>query len=136
MPGDYQSGNITEAERAQYDPLFLPGDIATEVEIPDPTSETQPDGETAATEAATVDDKDNKDEKKPAKETPKTLWGKFMDTKMVKWVKSNKIPAAIIGGLIFLILLFVIIILVKLGKSKKRRKKRKTRPYMGEIIKD
>ncbi len=134
--GDYQSGNITEAERAQYDPLFLPGDIATEVEIPDPTSETQPDGETAATEAATVDDKDNKDEKKPAKETPKTLWGKFMDTKMVKWVKSNKIPAAIIGGLIFLILLFVIIILVKLGKSKKRRKKRKTRPYMGEIIKD
>ncbi|MCR5617833.1 MAG: hypothetical protein K6F83_06060 [Clostridiales bacterium] len=132
--GDYQSGNITAAEKPQYDPLYLPGDIAEDIEVPDPATDGDDDGSPDGKDADGHDlveiDESKGEVKAPLKQE---LEGP------IKWIKKHVVASIIIGVLILLILIFVIALIVKLigrKRSKRRRKKSKTRPYMGEIIKD
>lgn len=131
--GDYQSGNITEAERAQYDPLFLPGDSPelpdTEEDKQTPESVEEQDGEKTAEEDVNVTIDESKDNvKDPIKEK----------SGIIRWIKKHVVASIIIGVLIALILVVVIIIIIKLinRKRRKKRRKSKTRPYIGEIIKE
>ena len=131
--GDYQSGNITEAERAQYDPLFLPGDSPelpdTEEDKQTPEGVEEQDGEKTAEEDVNVTIDESKDNvKDPIKEK----------SGIIRWIKKHVVASIIIGVLIALILVVIIIIIIKLinRKRRKKRRKSKTRPYIGEIIKE
>lgn len=135
--GDYQSGNITEAERAQYDPLYLPGDVA---KVEDPYEEVIPADDTDIPPKddkgsdKDVDDLVIDDSKDNVKDPIKT-----QAKGPLKWIKDHKVASIIIATLVVLIIIVLVIIIVKLinrKKRKKRRRKNQTRPYMGEIIKD
>ena len=135
--GDYQSGNITEAERAEYDPLFLPGDKVIEYEDladPEAPEEAVPE-ETEAEETGEVDLSISVSDD-PDKPSPKA---KKKYPKIVNWVLDNLIIAAVVAGLVLIIVILLIVILVRLTGSNKRKKKSKNRirrPYIGEVIRE
>lgn len=133
--GDYQSGNITAAERPEYDPLYLPGDIVGDLEVPDLVDDSgeQEEGGGGTDDEGNVSvviDESKSNIKDPIRK----------DSGLIKWIKANKLASGIIACLVGLILILVIILIVKIinsRKSRRRKRKGKTRrPYIGEVIKD
>lgn len=137
--GDYQSGNITEAERAVFDPLFLPSDAYNF--DPDepilPVEETEEEGYTGGGDSTTTESGEivSRDPMTilPKDETPKS--------ELVKWIEANLIVSGIIVALVVLILVLLFAIIVRLIRrnSRKRRKSSKNavrRPYIGEVIRE
>lgn len=133
--GDYQGTNITENERAEYDPLFLPGDSTTMKELPSQEEVTEEDVEEPtpaekgeANITITADDDDEENDKDDTK-LPKVL----------AWAKDNKLIASIIAGLTVIIIVLIVVIIARIGSKPKRKKRNKNavrRPYIGEYIRE
>lgn len=134
--GDYQYGNITEKEKAQYDPLFLPGD-SIEVDYRTNVDDEELDEEIpeeTSSESGKADANTSSSDK-----SEKTNDNKKNYPKVIQWALDNLIVAIVIAVLVIIIFILVVVIIVRLvnrQKRKKRNKNRIRRPYIGEFIRE
>lgn len=133
--GDYQSGNITEMERAQYDPLFLPGDS---IEV-DYRTDVEEEPEEEAAQESTDNEKGEVNVSIGSSDEPDNVKNTKKYPKHVQWVIDHLIISIVVAALAFIILILVIVIIVRLINRSRRRKKNKNRvrrPYIGEYIRE